>query len=360
MINHDKKNFLLNQRKIIHIDMDSFYASVEIRDRPQLMNKPVAVAGSSDTRGVITTCNYAAREFGIRSAMPSVTAKKLCPQLIFLPVDMKKYQTVSNEIHNIFKCYTKIIEPVSLDEAYLDVTNSDYCNGNPVMMALQIRKKIFVDLKITASAGIASNKFLAKIASEWNKPNGQCVIYDEDVENFISDLSIRKINGVGEKTEKKLLNIGIKTFSDLQKLEIKKLINIFGKYGEQLYYLCRGIDKKPVEYNRISKSLSVEDTYSDDIRSLDKSLIELKNIYEKLLLRLQHKNKKDNAIKSCFVKIKFNDFKVVSNQKSCSVCEFEIFKNLLVRICKNNNKPIRLIGVGVQFRNDTQLKLNIF
>ena len=356
----NKKSFSENQRKIIHVDMDSFYASVEIRDKPHLRELPVAVAGSSESRGVITTCNYVARKFGIRSAMASVTAKKLCPNLVFLPVNMDKYRYVSNEIHDIFKCYTRKIEPISLDEAYLDVSDSDYCNNNPVMMALQIRRKIFDDLKITASAGIATNKFLAKLASEWNKPNGQFVIYDEDIEDFIYKLPVRKINGVGEKTEKKLLEIGVKYFSDLQEIKIDKLIKVFGKYGENLYELCRGKDDRPVESNRISKSLSVEDTYFDDINSVEESVAELKKIHKKLLLRLNTKKGDRFSIKSCFVKIKFNDFKTISNQKSSMTFEYDIFENLLIKILSENKKPIRLIGAGVQFSNNSQLKLNIF
>ena len=360
MPKHDRKYFLANQRKIIHVDMDSFYASVEIRDKPHLKKKPVAVAGSSQTRGVITTCNYVARNFGIKSAMPSVVAKRLCPELIFLPVNMDKYRRVSEEIHGIFKCYTKIIEPISLDEAYLDVTESDYCDNDPVIMAYQIRKKIFEDLGITASAGIATNKFLAKLASEWNKPNGQFTIFEEDVQNFILELPVRKINGVGEKTEKKLSDIKVQNFSDLQKVKIEKLIKIFGKHGESLYNLCRGKDSRPVENNRISKSLSVEDTYHDDISSIDQLLFELEKIHEKLLLRLQNKRNDEFSIKSCFVKIKFSDFKTISNQKSSVTYEYDIFRDLLIKMVKENKKPVRLIGAGVQFSNNSQLKLNIF
>ncbi len=360
MSNHDKKKFIADQRKIIHVDMDSFYASVEIRDKPHLKKLPVAVAGSSQTRGVITTCNYVARKYGIKSAMPSIIAKRLCPDLIFLPVNMEKYRSVSQEIHNIFKCYTKIIEPVSLDEAYLDVSDSGYCDNDPVIMAYQIRKKIFEDLKITASAGIATNKFLAKLASEWNKPNGQFVIYEEDVKNFILDLPVRKINGVGEKTEKKLSNIGVSSFSDLQNIKLEKLVEIFGKHGQNLYDLCRGKDSRPVENNRISKSLSVEDTYQDDIKSSEKLHFELKKIHEKLLYRLRNKKNKGFSVKSCFVKIKFNDFKTISNQKSSMTYEYDIFRELLMKMLKRNDKPVRLIGAGVQFSSNSQLKLNIF
>ena len=357
---HNKKNFTSNQRKIIHVDMDSFYASVEIRDKPHLKKLPVAVAGSSKSRGVITTCNYIARKFGIKSAMSSVVAKRLCPNLVFLPVNMDKYRGVSKEIHDIFKCYTRIIEPISLDEAYLDVSDSDYCDNNPVIMAFQIRKKIFEDLKITASAGIATNKFLAKIASDWNKPNGQFVIYEEDIQDFIYKLPVRKINGVGEKTEKKLLDVGVKYFSDLQKIDINELIRIFGKHGEHLYELCRGRDDRQVENNKISKSLSVEDTYFDDINSTEESIIELRKIHKKLLLRLNNKKGDDISIKSCFVKIKFNDFKMISNQKSSMTCEYDIFEKLLIKMLRQNKKSVRLIGAGVQFSNNSQLKLNIF
>ena len=357
-IKHVNQKF--KSSKIIHVDMDCFYASVEIRDRPELKNKPVAVAGSANTRGVVTTCNYAARKYGVKSAMPSITAKKLCPKIIFLPVNMEKYRNISNGIHKIFKCYTKIIEPVSLDEAYLDVTNSKYCNGDPDQMAQQIRQKIFYDFNITASAGVSSNKFLAKLASEWNKPNGQFSIYDDDIKKFIISLPVRKIHGVGERTEMKLLKLGIKTCRDLQKIEYKELVNLLGKFGIALYYLCRGIDNRVVENNRIRKSLSVEDTYINDLTSFDQCSNELKIIYKKLIKRLKEKDINDRPIKSCFIKIKYSNFKVNSSQVSTTKITFIAFHNLLEKIYNTKSSPIRLLGVGVQFDNSPQLNLNIY
>ena len=258
MRNYKLQNY--SSRKIIHIDMDCFFAAVEIREKPELKYLPVAVAGNDDKRGVVTTCNYIARKYGVKSAMPSVIAKQLCPDIIFLPVNFAKYKEVSNDIQKIYSCYTKIIEPISLDEAYLDVTNSKYCNGDPDQMARQIRQKIFDDFNITASAGISSNKFLAKLASEWHKPNGQFSIYDDEIKKFIISLPIRKIHGVGKRTEEKLVKLGIKNCRDLQNIEYEKLVNLLGKFGIALYYLCRGIDDRVVEDNKIRKSLSVEDT----------------------------------------------------------------------------------------------------
>ena len=355
--NSDKHN---HSKKIIHIDMDSFYASVEIAEKPHLRNKPVAVAGSSETRGVVTTCNYEARKFGVRSAMPSITAKKLCPNIIFIPVHMDKYRDISSEIHKIFKCYTKIIEPVSLDEAYLDVTLSKYCGGDPTLMASQIRSKIFNDLKITASAGIAPNKFLSKIASEWNKPNGQYCITISMIDEFMFSLPVRKIIGVGEKTEKKLNSISVRTCGDLQNISLIDLKSNFGKFGSTLYNLCRGIDERDVVSDRDSKSLSVEDTYAIDLKSREKCIIELMKIFKKLQQRLDEKKYIDKKIKSCFIKVKYNDFKTSSHQTICVLPKIENYLKLLDKAIKKKSKPIRLLGVGVIFDNRPQLNLNIY
>lgn len=345
--------------RIIHVDMDCFYASVEIKDRPELSKKPVAVAGSSKDRGVITTCNYIAREYGVRSAMPSIKAKKLCPNIIFLPVNMEKYRQVSKEIYKIYKCYTKIIEPVSLDEAYLDVTQSEYCNGDPEEMAKQIRQKIFDDIGITASAGISSNKLLSKIASDWNKPNGQFSIPDDKINSFILKIPIRKIHGIGEKTEELLQSHNVQTCEDLQKLSIDKLSKMLGKFGTTLYSLCRGIDNRVVDNNRISKSLSVEDTYNVDLRTLEQCNLELKSLFKELSSRLSKEKYKNRMIKACFLKIKFSDFKSTSSQISTENMDYDIFFNLLKKSYNPDNKPIRLLGVGVQFNNNEQSQLNL-
>ena len=348
-----------NKSKIIHVDMDSFYASVEIKERPELKFKPVAVAGSSENRGVVTTCNYIARKFGIRSAMPSVTAKRLCPEIIFLPVNIEKYRAISKETHKIYKCYTKIIEPISLDEAYLDVTDSEYCQGDPEEMARQIRQKIFEDLGITASAGISSNKFLAKIASDWNKPNGQFSIPDKDIQNFILKVNIRKIYGVGEKTEILLNKHRIQTCSDLQKLSKESLIKLLGKYGCTLYSLSRGIDNRLVEDDKISKSLSVEDTYVKDLTNYDQAANELNKLYLELKKRLGKEIHKDRLIKSCFIKVKFNDFKLITMQTSNQKTDHLVYLNLLEKTLLTNKKPIRLLGIGVQFDNRPLNQLNL-
>ena len=363
MRNYKPENY--SSRKIIHIDMDCFFAAVEIRERPELKYLPVAVAGSEKKRGVVTTCNYIARKYGVKSAMPSMTAKSLCPDIIFLPVDFTKYKKISSDIQEIYKCYTKIMEPVALDEVYLDVTNSKYCDGNPENMARQIRQKIFEDFRLTASAGISSNKFLSKIASDWNKPNGQFSIRDHEIENFILKIPIRKIVGVGEKNEKKLLSHNIKDCSDLQKLNKSVLINMFGKFGVTLFHLCRGIDNREVETNRISKSLSVEDTFSTDLLSLDECAGQMKIIFQKLTNRLKESKDGDRPIKSCFIKIKYSDFKSTSSQVSCSKLSFSVISNLLIKSYQDKPSPIRLLGAGVQFSDfeinheDSQLDLKI-
>ena len=339
--------------------MDCFYASVEIRDHPEYKNKPVAVAGSSENRGVVTTCNYIARKYGVRSAMPSITAKKLCPKIVFLPVNMQKYRTASEEIHKIYKCYTKIIEPVSLDEAYLDVTESKYCDGNPALMAQQIRNKIYEDLKITASAGIASNKFLAKIASDWNKPNGQFLIADDEIQDFVLKIPIRRIHGVGKKTEELLKQRKVNTCADLQKISKYDLINLLGKYGETLFHLCRGVDDRIVEPNRIRKSLSVEDTYQFDLITHESCKKELELLYEELIKRLKNNSYNNKIIKSCFIKIKYNDFKLTNSQSPCQNLHFKIFLDLLLKNLVNNKKPIRLLGLGVNFDNSVNDQLNL-
>ncbi|MED5430148.1 MAG: DNA polymerase IV [Pseudomonadota bacterium] len=348
-----------SNRKIIHIDMDCFFAAVEIRDKPKLKYLPVAVAGSENKRGVVTTCNYVARKFGVKSAMPSIIAKQLCPDIIFLPVNFDKYKEVSVGLREIFQCYTKIIEPIALDEAYLDVTNSQYCNGNPEDMARQIRQKIFDDFKLTASAGISSNKFLSKIASDWNKPNGQFAIKDREIENFILQVPIRKIFGIGEKNERKLLSLKIKNCADLQTLDESKLIEMFGKYGSTLFYLCRGIDEREVEPNRISKSLSVEDTFLQDLISLEECIKQMELIFKKLNIRLTQSKDRNRPIKSCFIKIKYSDFKTSTSQTLCNELNFDVYSNLLKKSYREKPRPIRLLGAGIQFSDMKKSQLDL-
>ena len=235
---------------IIHLDMDAFYASVEIRENPELAGLPVVVGGSSKSRGVVAAASYAARKFGIHSAMPMSQASRLCPDLVCLPGNMQLYASVSKQIHEIFNRYTPEIEPLSLDEAFLDVTGTQECFGSATWLAEKIRKEIYERTQLTASAGVASNKFLAKIASDWNKPNGQFVIPPEAIAEFMLDLQVGKIFGVGKVTLKKLNNLGVETCADLQKLDLITLSNHFGIFGQRLFELCRGHDERELHHDR--------------------------------------------------------------------------------------------------------------
>lgn len=335
-------------RKIIHIDMDCFYAAVEIRDKPYLQNKPVAIGGSSKQRGVICTCNYEARKYGIRSAMPTWQALNKCRDLVLLPVDMDKYKAVSESIHKIFKKYTEIIEPLSLDEAFLDVSNSQLYNGSATLIAKAIREDIYQYEKLNASAGISFNKFLAKIASAWNKPNGQYVIRAEDRDVFIAKLPASKIYGVGRVTSKKLHELGVITCADLQKFSHEALFNLFGKYGSDLYYLARGVDDKTVQTIRTIKSVSVEMTYEKNLSNIDECKGKILDLYEKLLTRLS-KNQ-DNKIAGLFVKLKFVDFSQTTMERKNSVLNIDFFNILLEHALSRKGLHVRLIGIGVKFR----------
>lgn len=245
-------------KKIIHIDMDCFYAAVEERDQPEYRGKPLAVGGSADRRGVLCTCNYAARQFGLHAAMPTKRALALCPELILLPVNMDKYRQVSKAIHQIFRNFTLRIEPLSLDEAYLDVTDCTLLHGSATLIAREIKRQIKQQLSLTASAGVAPNKFLAKIASDWRKPDGLFVITPDEVTDFVADLPIDKLAGVGKVTAQKLHQQGMVTCRDIQPYTCLELQHKWGKLGQRLYELCRGVDERSVEPNRIRRSLSVE------------------------------------------------------------------------------------------------------
>jgi DNA polymerase-4 len=255
-------------RKVIHIDADSFYASVETREDPSLAKKPIAVGGRPDRRGVIATANYAAREFGIHSAMASSRAMQLCPRLVILPPRFDLYRAVSAQFHRIFSDYTAVIEPLSLDEAYLDVTDSTCQKGSATLIAKEIRRRIREELRLTVSAGIAPNKFLAKVASDWRKPDGMFTIAPEQVADFVVDLPVTKINGVGRVTAEKLRRIGVETCGELQQLPLEQLVKRFGTYGRRLYDVARGVDNRPVQSARVRKSISVERTYARDIAVL--------------------------------------------------------------------------------------------
>jgi DNA polymerase-4 len=342
-----------SQRKIIHVDMDCFYAAIEIRDNPALADKPVAVGGSPDQRGVLCTCNYIARQYGIRSAMPTAFAFRLCKDLVLVPVNMAKYRAAAAIIHEIFREYTDLVEPLSLDEAYLDVTDSPHEQGIATNIAKAIRQKIMERINITASAGVAPNKFLAKIASGWRKPNGLFVIRPHEVDNFIKELPVKDLFGVGKVTAEKLHAQGLKNCADVQQVPLTMLTEQFGKFGAQLYERSRGIDERSVEPNRIRKSLSVEHTFSKNIRTMDDCLQMIEDLYEELLHRIKSAAA-DRLIKNQYIKIKYGDFKQVTIVRISKAPDLIQFKHMLYELNKREDS-IRLLGLGVHFQVEEKM-----
>ena len=336
-------------RAIIHLDMDCFYAAIEVRDRPSLRGKPVGVGGARDRRGVLTTCNYEARKFGVRSAMPTFMALQRCPDLIVLPTRFDVYRREAAVIRGILHRFTSLIEPLSLDEAYLDVTEHP---GAPGPLAQVIRGTIFRKTKLTSSAGIGPNKLIAKIASEINKPNGQFEVTPEQVPEFMEKLPVRKIWGIGEKTERKLEELGVKTCGQLQRFSRPELVEFFGKFGLDLYDLCRGIDHRPVEPDRPRKSLSTEETFAADLTTVDQCEEKLEELFQELMADLAQKES-TREIRKIFVKLKFNDFTRTTAERAGLAPTLADFHSLLAEAFARTGKPVRLIGVGVRFSETT-------
>lgn len=337
-------------RKIIHIDMDAFYASVEQRDFPMYRGKPIVVGGSPEGRGgVVATASYEARKFGIRSAMPSKTAQRLCPDAIFVFPRFDAYKAVSHHIREIFQRYTDIIEPLSLDEAYLDVTTDKQSIGSAIEIARLIKKAIKDELQLTASAGISINKFVAKIASDMQKPDGLTFIGPSKIESFMEELPVEKFFGVGKVTAAKMKAMGLHTGADLKKLSEAEMTTQFGKPGKFYYQIVRGIDNREVQPHRETKSVSVEDTYQEDLTTKEAMLAELKILSERLAERLQRSNLKGRTIT---VKFKFHDF--VINTRSLSLTELTNTKEIIAQTVTTildkapvEDKKVRLLGVGV-------------
>ena len=329
--------------------MDCFYAAIEVRDRPSLRGKPVGVGGARDRRGVLTTCNYEAREFGVRSAMPTFMALQRCPNLIVLPTRFDVYRREAAIIRGILYQFTSVIEPLSLDEAYLDVIAHPTAPG---LLAQEIRSAILRTTKLTSSAGIGPNKLIAKIASDINKPNGQFEVKPEDVHEFMRDLPVRKIWGIGEKTEHKLEELGVKTCSELQRFSRPKLVDLFGKFGSELHNLCRGIDERPVEPDRPRKSLSTEETFAIDLITLEQCEEKLEELFQDLMADLAQKES-TREITKIFVKLKFNDFTRTTAERAGLAPRLEDFHALLAEAFGRTGKPVRLIGVGVRFAETT-------
>lgn len=338
-------------RKIIHIDQDCFYAAVEVRDNPRLQGRPVAVGGSSDRRGVLTTANYEARKYGVRSAMSTSQALKLCPNLVLVPVHFAKYRSESLKIREIFKQYTDKIEPLSLDEAYLDVSHCEDFQGSASLLAQQIRKEIFKKTGLTASAGIAPNKFLAKVASDWNKPNGQFTVAPKDVAEFVRKLPVKKIPGVGKVTAGKMTALGYKTCGDLQRESLEQMNHLFGSWGVRLYDLCRGVDHRVVRAREKRKSLSVERTFPKDLQTLQDCLEVVGGLYEELERRLEQQQNLP-PIESLMVKLKFSDFQQTTVDRSqWRQPERAPFQEMVEEAYSRGMKPVRLLGLGVRLKS---------
>ncbi len=357
-----------SQRKIIHVDCDCFYAAVETRENPKLKGVPMAVGGSPEKRGVISTCNYEARDYGVHSAMASAYARRLCPHLIILRPRFELYREVSLQLHTLFADYTDLIEPISLDEAFLDVTGSDCCRGSATLMAKEIRQRAKELTGITVSAGVAPNKFLAKIASDWHKPDGLKVITPDEIDGFVSVLPVKKLFGVGKTTAEKMARLGIETCTDLRTWDQLDLTKHFGSFGERLYQLSRGIDHRPVVSNHRRKSLSVEHTYDTDLPDEEAVLECLPELLKELSERYQS-IRDEYAITKRFVKVKFADFSQTTMEELCALSDKEpfnlqAFSRLMRGAWEREEKPVRLLGMGVRLHDlkarDSVIQLNLF
>jgi DNA polymerase-4 len=343
-------------RKIVHIDMDAFYASVEQRDDPQLRGKPVVVAWLGN-RSVVCAASYEARRFGIRSAMPAVRAERLCPEAVFVPPDFPRYRAVSRLVREIFKRHTDLVEPLSLDEAYLDVSENKTGLPTATRVARAIRAQIREELNLTASAGVAPNKFLAKIASDWRKPDGLFVIQPDEVDSFLPPLPVGRLPGVGKVTEARLEELGIRTVGDLRGLELPALEGPFGRHGLRLYELARGIDNSPVLPDRPTQSVSAEDTFQHDV-----PLSETEPLIRRLAEKTWIASRKETRIaRTVVLKLKTSDFKILTRSHTPSTppvsCEelTGIALSLRERVALDPDQRFRLVGVGLSnFRDPEQ------
>jgi DNA polymerase-4 len=338
-------------RKIIHVDMDAFYASVEQMDHPELKGKPIAVGGS-EKRGVVSAASYEARKYGVRSAISGVQAKRNCPGLIFVSPRFERYNEISKKIRKIFYDYTDKVEPLSLDEAYLDVTENKKGNPSATLIAKEIRERILKEVGLTASAGISINKFIAKVASDYNKPNGQKTVNPEEVIAFLEELDIRKFYGVGKVTAEKMYQLGIFTGKDLKSKSIDYLDEHFGKSGRFYYYVVRGIHNSEVKSDRIRKSLAAERTFNENLSSEIFMLEKLDHIAQEVAKRL---NKSKVAGKTVTLKIKYSDFSLQTRSKTLPYYIND--KNLIIETAKDLlyqeklNNSVRLLGISMSNLN---------
>jgi DNA polymerase-4 len=334
-------------RKIIHIDMDAFFAAVEQRDFPELKGKPVIVGGQPNSRGVVAACSYEARKYGIHSAMPSSQAYRLCPSAIFRKPRFDVYRQTSLVIRKIFYSFTDLVEPASLDEAYLDVSQCAINNGSATLIAKDIKQKIKLQTRLIASAGVSYNKFLAKIASDMDKPDGLFLITPEQAETFIEDLAIRKFHGIGKATEAKMIQLGISNGKDLKQLSLPSLKQNFGKTGLYYYNIARGIDQRPIRTNRPNKSIGVETTFQQDILNTDKIIHQLLELLQQALEKTAAKN--FNA-RTLTIKIKYHDFEQITRSRTLAnpIINNSAAKYLLEELINTTEvgkRKVRLLGI---------------
>lgn len=336
-------------RKIIHVDMDAFYAAVEQRDHPAYRGKPVIVGGDPNKRGVVSTCSYEARRFGIHSAMPTRQAYKLCPQGIFIPPEFSKYQAVSRQVRAIFLRYTPIIEPLSLDEAYLDMTDIATSPGQVVQLARNLLYDILRETHLTASAGVSYNKFLAKVASDFHKPFGLTVVSPSRAQAFIDVLPIRRFYGVGPATEKAMNDLGVFTGADLRSMSLETLVHHFGKSGDYFYQICRGIDDRPVCAERERKSLSVEETFERDLVDMEQIRYHLARLVRRLWLEMKGMKISGRRVT---LKVRYDDFTTLTRSKSIDdqVGDESRLLHLglhLLHLTEAGRRRVRLLGIGL-------------
>ena len=347
---------MTQQRKIIHVDMDAFFAAVEQRDFPEYKGKPLIVGGSPDKRGVVATCSYEARQFGIHSAMASSTAYRLCPQAIVVKPRFEAYRQASNIIRNIFHQYTDLVEPLSLDEAYLDVSETQGFEGSATLIAKDIKQKIFEQTNLTASAGVSYNKFLAKVASDMNKPDGLTVIRPEQGEAFVASLAIGKFYGVGKVTETRMKSLGINTGGDLKKMSLSECKQTFGKAGQYYYDICRGLDDRDVVSHRERKSLGSESTFEKDLSDVDEMLQFLQKLAVEVADSLREK---ELFAYTLTLKVKYDNFQQITRSKTLTKPVAGI-NDMLPVITELLNKTdvtkrkVRLLGITASGFNEPE------
>ena len=338
--------------------MDCFFAAVEIRDNPVLLNHAVAVGGNRDRRGVISTCNYKAREFGVRSAMSTAMALKLCPGLVLMDSRMSVYAGISQQIRAIFYKYTNLVEPLSLDEAFLDVTNCTQCHGSASLIAEQIRQEIFEQTQLTASAGVAPNKFMAKIASDLNKPNGQYIITPDEVDAFALAMPLNKISGVGKVTFSKLEQYGLLNGEEIRNASPEFLNRHFGKLADVLIKRCHGIDNSAVVANRVRKSVGVERTLPNDLTTSQECEAIIERLYPELVRRFD-KSDDDLVIHKQGIKLKFDDFQSTTVEQTSENADYVTFIQLLNQALeRGEGRKIRLVGLNLGLRPEQNLTVN--